>query len=307
VVDLRSIPEPAQPADQGWEAWSLDSWGPWLSTRLLHALLFLLGAFLLDQLWRMILRRVERAAEDHDPIRKQELQGRIRTVTLVLRRMGTLALFTTALLMILNDFGVAIGPLLAGLGIVGVAVGFGAQYLVKDLITGFFVVLEDQFRVGDAVKINEFTGTVEHMSLRVTAIRGLSGEVHTVPNGEIRCVTNFSRQWARAIADVPISRDAQVAPVVEALGEAGRRVQADPGLSAVLLEAPEVQGLVAMDATSATVRIWAKTVPSAKLEVERALRREVLAVLSERGLEALPTQRTVLVNAETAGGARRDG
>ena len=301
MIDAQTIPESGQAAQPGWETWSLESWGPWLSTRLLHAVLFLLGAFLLDQLWRMILRRVQRAAADHDPIRKKELEGRIATVTIVLRRLGTLVLFTTALLMILNDFGVAIGPLLAGLGIVGVAVGFGAQYLVKDLITGFFVVLEDQFRVGDSVMINEFSGTVEHMSLRVATIRGVSGEVHTIPNGDIRCVTNFSRQWGRAIADVPISRDANISPVVEALGEAGRRVQGDPRLATALLEAPEVQGLVAMDATSTTVRIWVKTLPSRKLDVERALRREVLAVLSERGLEALPLQRTVLVNAAAAG------
>lgn len=295
------MPDAGQAAQPGWETWSLESWGPWMSMRLLHAVLFLLGAFLLDQLWRMILRRVERAAADHDPIRKKELESRIATVTIVVRRLGTLVLFITALLMILNDFGVAIGPLLAGLGIVGVAVGFGAQYLVKDLITGFFVVLEDQFRVGDSVMINEFSGTVEHMSLRVTTIRGVSGEVHTIPNGDIRCVTNFSRQWGRAIADVPISREADLSPVIEALSEAGRRLQGDAALAPALLETPEVQGLVAMDATSATVRVWVKTLPSRKLDVERALRREVLAVLSERGLENLPLQRTVLFSATTAG------
>jgi small conductance mechanosensitive channel len=288
---------PETPPAGEWEVWEFSRWGPWLSVRLLHVLLYVAGAFLLDQIWRMLLRRAQTAAEGRDPSDQKELERRVATVTLILRRLGTLSLCTTVLLMALNDFGVAIGPLLAGLGIVGVAVGFGAQYLVKDLITGFFVVLEDQFRVGDSVKINDFSGVVEHMTLRVVEIRGLSGEVHTVPNGEIRCVTNFSRNWARAIVDVPVSRDAPMGDVTEALREAGLRLKDDPALGPALIEPPEVLGFVAIDGTSATARLWAKTSPSKKLNVERALRQEVLKVFAERGLETSLMQRAIILDA----------
>jgi small-conductance mechanosensitive channel len=287
-----------------WAVWEFGRWGPWLSVRLLHVFLYLAGAFLLDQVWRILLRKAQAAAQSRDPSEHKELERRIATVTLIVRKLGTLALYTTALLMALNDFGVAIGPLLAGLGIVGVAVGFGAQYLVKDLITGFFVVLEDQFRVGDSVKINDFAGVVERMTLRVTEIRGLSGELHTVPNGEIRCVTNFSRHWARAIVDVPVDRNAPTDEIAGALREAGRRLQEDTLLGPTLLEPPEALGIVAMDGMSATARLWVKTSPSKKLDVERALRREILKVFAERRLETSLIQRTIILesSADGAGG-----
>jgi len=292
---------PEAPQVGEWDVWEFSRWGPWLSLRLLHTIFYLAGAFLLDQVWRLLLRRVQKAAANREPAKRKDLEARIATVTLIVRRLGTLVLYVTALLMALNDFGVAIGPLLAGLGIVGVAVGFGAQYLVKDLITGFFVVLEDQFSVGDTVKINEFTGVVEHMSLRVTELRGLSGELQTVPNGEIRCVTNFSRHWARAIVDVPVSREAPMGEVLDALREAATRLKENPAVAPDLLERPEVLGLVAVDGTAATVRIWAKTPPAKRPDVERALREEALKILAERSLETALVQRTVILRADSGG------
>jgi small conductance mechanosensitive channel len=292
ILSVLDVPQ-AKP--ESWHIWELESWGPWLSMRLMHAVLFLLGAFLLDLVWRLVLRRIVKIAAARDDTQHKDLERRVETLSLLLRRLGSSVVYIGAVLMILGDFGVAIGPLLAGLGIVGVAVGFGAQYLVKDLITGFFVVLEDQFRVGDSVKINEFSGTVEHMTLRITEIRGIAGEVHTVPNGDIRWVTNFSRGWSRAIVDVPVSRDVPLTEVMEALREAGRRLRADEKLGPLLLDEPESQGIVSMDGTSVTLRLWVKAQPRNRLDVERALRQEVLDVLEERFPGVSLSQRTILL------------
>lgn len=295
------LPSAPGASPSSWEIWDFQAWGPWLTFRLIHAFVFILGAFVVDRIWRLFLKRVQHIAGAHDPTKHRDLERRVQTLTLLLRRLGSAVVYTAAFLMILGDFGVAIGPLLAGLGIVGVAVGFGAQYLVKDLITGFFVVLEDQFRVGDSVKINEFTGTVEHMTLRITEIRGQAGEVHTVPNGDIRWVTNFSREWSRAIVDIPVARDAPPEDVTAVLAEAGKRLQHDPTCGPMLLEAPEVQGIVALDSSSATVRAWVKTLPLKRLDVERAFRRLILEVMEERSMSGVVAQRTYLMHVPSTG------
>ena len=283
----------------GWEIWRFEAWGPWLSFRLLHLVLYLLGAYLLDRLLVVILRRVRKAADDGDPTVESELERRVETVTRILRRVGGAAVYITAALMVLNDFGVQIAPLLAGLGIVGVAVGFGAQTLVKDMITGFFIVLEDQFRVGDVIRINEFQGVVEYMGLRTTRLRALGGEIHIVPNSEIRMVTNFTRQWARAVLDVDVSYRTDLDAAFRALEEAGRKVQADPELGRSVLEPFEVLGATALGDSGITLRMTAKVEPLRQWAVERALRKAVKEVFDGLGIEMPFPQRTVSLDVGT--------
>jgi small conductance mechanosensitive channel len=297
IFPAAAIPEGAREA--GWEIWRFSAWGPWLSLRLLHLVLFLLGAYLLDRILVAVLRRIRKAADDGDPTVQSELERRVETVTRILRRVGGAAIYITAVLMILNDFGVQIAPLLAGLGIVGVAVGFGAQTLVKDMITGFFIVLEDQFRVGDVIRINEFQGVVEYMGLRTTRLRALGGEVHILPNSEIRMVTNFTRQWARAVLDVEVSYRADLDAAFRALEEAGRRVQADPELGRSILEPFEVLGVTALGDSGITLRMTAKVEPLRQWAVERALRKAAKEVFDGAGIEIPFPQRTVSLEAQT--------
>lgn len=257
-------------------------------TRLVHAGLYLLGAFILDRIWRAALRRVKAAAEDEDPTTRSELERRVETLTAILGRLGAALLYCAALLIILYDFGVQIGPLLAGMGIAGVAVGFGAQYLVRDLITGFYIVLENQFRVGDTIRINEFTGAVEQMHLRTTQLRAAGGEVHIIPNGEIKCVTNLTRQWARAILDIPVAYRSDLGKVFAALEEAGRKAMEDASLARAILDPVEVLGVQELGNSFLTVRIAAKTDPLRRMEVERALRRFAKESLEAHGIECPP-------------------
>lgn len=286
---FQQAPEPTT-----WDVWRFHVWGPWLSVRLMHAALYLAGAFILNRLWRLVLKRIQTAAEDDDPATKNDLEQRVETVTAILRRLGTTVVYTSAILIILNDFGVQIGPLLAGLGIAGVALGFGAQYLVRDVITGFFVVLEDQFRVGDIIKINGVSGVVEHMYLRTTQIRSANGDLSIIPNGEITQVTNMTRAWSRAVIDVGVSYGANLDEVFDALREAGRRAQADPDIGPAFMEAPDVLGVMGFGDSAVNVRMWAKVAPPGRQwEIERFLRKKLKEVFDERGLEIPFPQRTL--------------
>jgi small-conductance mechanosensitive channel len=282
------------PESTTWEVWKFHAWGPWLSVRLMHTALYLAGAFILNRLWRMVLKRIQAAAEDDDPTTKNDLEQRVETVTAILRRLGTAVVYTAATLIILNDFGVQIGPLLAGLGIAGVALGFGAQYLVRDVITGFFVVLEDQFRVGDIIKIKDVSGVVEHMYLRTTQIRSPNGDLSIIPNGEITQVTNMTRSWSRAVIDIGVSYGADLDEVFEALREAGRRAHSDPEIGPAFMEVPDVLGVMGFGDSAINVRMWAKVAPpSRQWEVERFLRKKLKEVFDERGLEIPFPQRTL--------------
>ncbi len=283
-----------------WAIWKFQAWGPWLTVRLFHAALFLLGAFLLDRLLRLILKRVQARTPAEEPRTKGEIERRVTTVTTILRRVGTTVIFVTAGLMVLNDFGVQIGPLLAGLGIAGVALGFGSQYLVRDIITGLFIVLEDQFRVGDVVTIGSFTGLVEHMYLRTTQVRAANGDLHIVPNGQITAVTNLTRQWSRAVLDVGVSYGADLDQVFEALAEVGRQAAADEKVGPAFMEAPEVLGVMGLGDSTITVRLQGKVEPLRQWELERFLRKRVKEVFDARGIEIPFPQRTLSLDASAA-------
>ncbi len=282
-----------------WDIWRFSAWGPWLSVRLLHTVIFLLGAYLLDRAWRLLLKRVKASVREDDPAARGELERRVETVTAILRRAGRLVLYFTAGLMILNDFGVEIGPMLAGLGIVGVAVGFGAQYLVRDVISGFFIVMEDQFRVGDVVKIGDFSGVVEHIFLRTTQIRAANGDLHIVPNGQIASVTNMTRQWSRAVLDVGVGYRSNLDQVFDALREIGRLVQEEPEIAPHIKEPFDIVGVTSLGESAITVRMWAKVGPLQQWAIESALRKRAKEVFDARGIEMPFPQRTLSLDQAT--------
>lgn len=256
-----------------------------MSVKLLHTLLIAIGAYILSKIWGLVLKRISRAAEDDDPSTQNELERRVETVTSILKRIGNAALVITAGLMILSDFGVKIGPLLAGLGVAGVALGFGSQYLVRDIISGFFIVLENQFRVGDVVKIGEYSGTVEKMYLRTTQLRSASGDLHVIPNGRIEGVTNLTRVWSRAVLEVGVSYSADIDEVFDALNEVAARAQNDEFISGNLKEPLSVAGVTDLGDSAVKVRLWGKVEPLQQWAVERALRKLTKEVFDERGIE----------------------
>jgi small-conductance mechanosensitive channel len=252
---------------------------------------------------RAISRMVRRAANGDTPTLLRPLPERVRAtlqeatamvpperrrqraeaIGSVLRSTITAVIFVIALLMILDLFEINLAPLLAGAGVVGVALGFGAQTLVRDLLAGLFMLLEDQYGVGDVIDVGEASGVVEAVGLRITTLRDLQGVFWYVPNGEIRRVGNRTQGAAGVVVDVPIGF-APVAEAVEALRRAAQALADDPELHDELVEPPEVLGVEQITVNGAVVRTVARATPEGQWRVGRELRRRQTEALIAAGL-----------------------
>ena len=214
------------------------------------------------------------------------LEQRAETLAGVAVSMVRIVVWSVAVLLVLEEFGLNLGPLLAGASIVGVAVGFGAQSLVKDFFSGFFILIEDQYAVGDLITIADQTGTVEEINLRVTRIRATDGTVWYVPNGEIRKVGNSTKEWGRAIVDVIVPRKSDLATATAVIGEEVAAVAADPAWADAVLEPPEILGVNAMGVDNVTVRVSVKTTPAHRLPLAREMRSRISLRLQRDGVVA---------------------
>jgi small conductance mechanosensitive channel len=195
--------------------------------------------------------------------------------------------------MVLSQVGVNIAPIIASAGILGIALGFGAQSLVKDFLSGVFMIFEDQFGVGDVVDVGEATGTVEAVSLRVTRLRDLDGTVWYVPNGEILRVGNKSQNWSRAVVDIGVGYDEDLARVTRVLAEVAHDLWEDDDFRSVIVEAPEVTGVEALAPDAITLRVLVKTAPMEQWGVARELRQRIKARFDHEGIEIPFPQRVV--------------
>ena len=212
-------------------------------------------------------------------------QARLETLTAVFRSIGTAFVWFLALLFILEVLGISLGPLLATAGIVGVALGFGTQTMVRDFISGFFIVAEDQFGVGDTIDVGGGAkGVVERITLRATHIRDPEGTMWHVANGQIMKVANKSQEWARALIDVVLPYDADISAVSNVMQEVADSVQADPEWSAKIMERAEIWGIQEFDADGVHVRMVIKTEPAAQFGVLRELRARMKETFDERGI-----------------------
>jgi small conductance mechanosensitive channel len=196
-------------------------------------------------------------------------------------------------MMALGEGGVDLAPLIAGAGIVGIALGFGAQSLVKDFLSGIFMLLEDQFGVGDVIDCGEASGVVEGVSLRTTRLRDVEGTVWHVPNGQIVRVGNKSQEWSRALLDVQVAYDTDVATAIRVIKEVADEVWHDPDLASSVLEEPEVWGVEVLGPDGITIRVVLKTRPADQWTVLRQLRRRLKVALDAAGVEVPHLQRMV--------------
>jgi small-conductance mechanosensitive channel len=221
-------------------------------------------------------------------------EARAHTLTAVLQSVATVAVWFVAVVWILGVVDIDFGPLIAGAGIAGVALGFGAQNMVRDFLAGFFMVVEDQLGVGDIVDLDpDVQGTVERVTLRATRVRAVDGTVWHVPNGQILRVGNMSQEWARALLDVEVPYGTDVAEAERVIGETAVAVQADPLWGAEILEAPEVWGVENLGPNGVTIRLVVKTKPAAQYGVMRELRARLLTALSADGIEIPFPQLTI--------------
>jgi len=214
----------------------------------------------------------------------ERLRQRARTVAGILKSITTLVIFGFAFVAILASIGVDVGPLILSAGVVGIAIGFGAQSLVKDFLTGVFMILEDQYAVGDFVDTGQATGTVEEVGLRLTRIRDDQGVIWYVPHGSIQRIGNRSQGFGLAVVDIPLAYGADVERAVNAIRAAVAELAADPAWAEDLLEDPPTVAVESMTATAVTLQVRQRTRPLRNLPVSRALRERVLPALDAAGI-----------------------
>jgi small-conductance mechanosensitive channel len=254
--------------------------------------LVLLTCFLILWAVSLVARAVRKAVDDGNEGVTTDAERRAATLGSVLKNAARVLVAVFFLLVTLQEFGVNIQPLLAGSAVAGVALGFGAQALVKDIISGFFLLLENQFGVGDIIDVdNKHSGTVERMTLRITQIRDLEGRAHYLPNGTITQVVVLSKDYARALVDVEINNDQDVDRVMELLRVLGQELMTDR--PATVLEPTDVRGVETMSATGCTIRTLTKTAPGLQWEIAREFRRRILIRFKQEGIAMPLPQRVV--------------
>src|SRR4029077_18768824 len=199
-----------------------------------------------------------------------------------------------ALITALSEIGINILPVATLAGLARLALGFGAQTLVRDVITGFYIVLEDQYVVGDTIQIADYIGRVEHLTLRRTVIRDARGALVTIANGEIRTVSNLSRDWSQAFVDVSLAPETPIDKTLQALETAAAALRGDPAWSQALVDGPRILGVQSFDRVSSTVRLQVRTAPTRQDEVARELRRRIQIEFQKQGIPISSVQRIEL-------------
>jgi moderate conductance mechanosensitive channel len=218
---------------------------------------------------------------------------RARTLSSLLKSVVTGSIATIVTIMVISELGYDIAPLIASAGILGVALGFGAQSLVKDFISGVFMIFEDQYGVGDVVDVGVATGTIEAVSPRVTRLRDVNGTVWYVRNGEILRVGNMSQNWARTVLDIPVAFSEDLARVRQILEDVARDLWEDEAYAGVVTEQPEVWGVERWDPDGVVVRVTLKTAPLEQWTVAREMRERIKARFDAEGVEIPLPQRVV--------------
>jgi len=259
-------------------------------------------AWLAFRLVRLAARRIEIAVDDGDDSVTTLRERRGRTISQLLRSVGRVLVFSIALLLTFNVF-IDIGPILAGAGILGLAVSFGAQSLVKDVISGFFILFENQFAIGDVIEVAGKSGLVEKMTLRVVQLRDGEGAMHVVPNGEIKVVSNLTRGWSRAVVDVGVPYDENVDRALDVLRDEAAQFSTDKTWGAQLDGPVEVLGVESLR-DLITIRTMLRTQPGSQWNVAREFRRRIKNRFDRENLEMPMPQRRVHVRVE--GGPGQD-
>ncbi|HXE80486.1 MAG TPA: mechanosensitive ion channel family protein [Vicinamibacterales bacterium] len=267
--------------------YDLQQAGRWLVGAGLRIPLIVLLAYLVIRIVGTATRRLEDSISQSSAATADAMERfrRARTLSRLLQNAVSVMVASIALLMVLQQLQINIMPILTGAGIVGLAVGFGAQTLVKDLISGFFLILENQVRVGDVATINGTGGLVEEINLRTVVLRDLNGTVHVFPNGSIERLSNLTKDFSFYVIDIQLDHNADPDVVIAALREIGDELAADPRYKPHILEPLEILGVDSFDDARSTIRTRIKTLPLKQWEVGRELRRRILKGFAARGIE----------------------
>jgi small conductance mechanosensitive channel len=262
---------------------------------LLHLFGIFVAALLINRLLRVVTKLIVKPAATQARA-AQAREQQTRTLAGVVYSGGSKVVWALALLMAAQEFGINVTPVAAVAGLASLAVGFGAQNLVRDVITGFYIILEDQYSVGDTIQVADTVGRVEHLTLRRTVVRDARGALVTLSNGDIRTVGNLSRDWSQAFVDVALSPEVPQERALEALDAAATELRNDPAWAQALVDGPRVLGLQSYDQNASTVRLQVRTAPSRQEDVSRELRRRVQLEFQRQGIPLSNVQRVEWVS-----------
>jgi small conductance mechanosensitive channel len=266
-------------------AWNLRQVVRWFLTHGINVVIILVGSFIVIRVASLAIEHLQFKLGRRNALGDLEYQRRATTLGGLLVRLVTAAVGFVALLMVLHELTIDIVPILTGAGILGLAIGFGAQNLVRDVISGFFLILEDQVRVGDVARINGVAGNVEHINLRTIVLRDGEGGVQVFPNGTITSLANLSKQFAYAIVDLRVAYDENFDRVMGTARDVGAAMVADPTWSGVILAPLEVLGIESLADGAATLRVRFKTIPLNHGRVANELRRRLMTTFVGRGIK----------------------
>jgi small conductance mechanosensitive channel len=290
------------------EVWH-DFWhgevGEWILSRGLSIVLLLIGAVLAARFisWtaQRISRRIDANFQDSDALVRSESAKHRQAVASVISYLAIALLAVMVAVQVTDILAIPVSSLVAPAAVLGAALGFGAQRVVQDLLSGFFIITEKQYGFGDLVQLtlgssNDAMGTVEDVTLRVTKLRTAEGEMYTIPNGQIMKSLNLSKDWARAVIDIPVPATADLTKVNAVLGEVCEAAPDDPGLKDLLLDKPRVKGIESIELDIVNLQMVARTLPGKQFEVGRRLRLMVVAALMKAGI-ATPVDQSPTLDA----------
>ena len=271
----------------------------WTRHALPRVLVVLVVAFILVRMLRAATRRLDKFSQNISTGERAHQMHQLRTLAQVINSVGVAIIIFLAAMQILPLVGLDIKPLLASAGIAGLAIGFGAQTLVKDVINGFFILLEDQYHLGDVVQISGVKGTVEDMSLRRTALRDGDGTLHFIPNSEIKVVSNLTRDWTQISMHVAVDYKEQSDRVIKVLREAAVEVRNDPRFAETIVAEPDVPGIERVSGTEVVYLMLVKTRPGQHFAVSRELRRAIKDCFEKNNIKMAAPPRIAVFNQES--------
>lgn len=259
---------------------------PWLMSHGVKIVVIIVGAYLLNLVLGRVVDKAVRVSVKRDETMSEEAE-RKREDTLIRIFNGALrvTLIVMVVLMVLQEIGIEIGPILAGAGIVGLAFGFGGQYLIKDVITGLFLILENQYRIGDVVNINGTGGLVQDISLRKTTLRDLDGTVHHIPHGAITMVSNQSKDFARVNIDMGVAYDTNLEKLIEVIDRTGAELAGDPAFKEFIISPPKFLRVNEFADSAVIVKILGETQPLKQWEVAGEYRKRLKIAFDREGIE----------------------
>lgn len=273
---------------------------------LLHLLGIVVAALVINHLLKLLTKLIVKQATSPTRV-AQAREQQTRTLAGVIYSGASKVVWALALLMAAQEFGVNVTPIAAIAGLASLAFGFGAQNLVRDVIAGFYIILEDQYSIGDTIQVADTIGRVEHLTLRRTVVRDARGALVTLSNGDIRTVGNLSRDWSQAFVDVAVSPEVPQECALQALDAAATELRNDAAWSQALVDGPRILGLQSYDLSASTVRMQVRTTPSRQEDVSRELRRRIQLEFQRQGIPLSNVQRVELMGSSGTPPAKSPG